>query len=82
MMSTDIHAIDDLIKALCKGDPNETVPLNTVTAMAAAAIRTHWIECTHEHWNTERAWGDPIGQYTKTCELCGAQLIVEPEAAE
>lgn len=79
MMSTDIHAIDDLVKALIKGDPGETVPLGIVTAMAEAAIRAHWIECTHEHWITEHALGDPIGQYTRVCELCGARLTVEPE---
>lgn len=34
--------LDDLVAALIKGDPNETVPLNTVTAMAQAAINDGW----------------------------------------
>lgn len=74
-MSTDIHAIDDLIKALCKGDPGETVPLNTVTAMAEAAIHAHWIECPHTEFITERTLNHRL--ITQTCELCGARLVLE-----
>jgi hypothetical protein len=74
-MSTDIHAIDDLVKALIKGDPGETVDLATVRAMATAAIHAHWIECTHSDWITEATFdSNPANHY---CQLCGARLVLE-----
>lgn len=73
-MSTDLHAIDDLVKALIKGDPNETVPLDTVTAMAEAAIHSHWIECPHTDFITYRENHRLVLQ---TCELCGARMVLE-----
>lgn len=74
-MRTDIHAIDDLVKALCKGDPDERVPLELVTAMARAAIHAHWIECPHLEFTTERTIGNR--NVTQCCQLCGARLVLE-----
>lgn len=72
-MSTDVHAIDDLVKALCKGDPNELVPLDVVTAMATAAIQAHWIECPHADSVTET---NHYGSKT-SCQRCGVTLATE-----
>jgi hypothetical protein len=42
--------LDDLVAAMVKGDPQETVPLDIVTAMANAVLRAHWIPCPHADW--------------------------------
>ena len=76
-MSTDIHAIDDLVAALAKGDPNETVDLDTITAMATAAIHAHWIECPHLDFITERTGDHKL--LAQICELCGARLVLEDQ---
>jgi hypothetical protein len=34
--------VDDLVAAMVKGDPGETVPLDVVTAMAEAALIAGW----------------------------------------
>jgi hypothetical protein len=52
--------LDDLVAALIKGDPSETVPLEIVTAMAQAAINTGWQPhywiCKHEWQPTNHGW--------------------------
>ena len=68
---------DDLVAALIKGDPNETVPLDIVTAMAESALRRHWIQCQHENLATQ--FDLATGSYQRYCQRCGARLIVEPE---
>jgi uncharacterized paraquat-inducible protein A len=72
--------VDDLVAAMVKGDPGETVPLDIVTAMAEAALRAHWIPCPHTDWITEYtiAYTNP----RRTCQRCGARLVVEPDSAD
>ncbi len=69
--------VDDLVAALIKGDSAETVPLDVVTAMAAAAIQAHWIPCPHTNWVTE--YVITMIAPRRYCQRCGARLIVEPE---
>lgn len=39
---TQVNDVDDLVTAMIKGDPAETVDLATVTAMAQAALTAGW----------------------------------------
>jgi hypothetical protein len=76
-----VSDVDDLVAALIKGDPTETVPLEIVTAMARSAIRAFWIPCPHTNFITltERNYDDSTVRTFRTCERCGARLVVEPE---
>jgi hypothetical protein len=70
--------VDDLVAALIKGDPDETVPTPTLTKMAQWAIWEHWIPCPHTDFVSEYVFGK-VGEVRRTCQRCGAPLTIEPE---
>lgn len=72
--------VEDLVAVLAQGDPEETVDLATLTAMAQAAIRAHWIPCPHADHITEATLdSNPANRY---CQRCGARFVVEAEPTD
>jgi hypothetical protein len=71
--------VDDLVAAMVKGDPEEVVPLELITDMAQAAIDAHFIPCPHADFVTVHTTTlyDRRGTIMRTCERCGAHLVVE-----
>jgi hypothetical protein len=69
--------IDDLVRAMIKGDPNETIDLTTITDMAESVLAAHWIPCPHSDTVTETNFDRSITH--RWCQRCGAELIVKPE---
>jgi hypothetical protein len=54
-----VSDVDDLVAALIRGDPGETVPLDIVTAMANAALAAGWENLASEWIRGEPAPNDP-----------------------
>jgi hypothetical protein len=76
-----VSDVDDLVAALIKGDPGETVPLDIVTAMAKSALRHHWIPCIHDDIATMATFENDRAGTLRWCTQCQARfaVVVEPE---
>jgi len=70
-----VSDVDDLVAAMCKGDPDEEVSLEVVTAMAESVMRAHWIPCPHDDWIEEYNYDRSVTR--RTCRACGGRLVVE-----
>jgi hypothetical protein len=74
-----VSDVDDLVAAMVKGDPTERAGLELLTDIAEAVLAAHWIPCPHTDFVTVHtaSLNDRRGTTTRTCERCGARLIVE-----